>query len=269
MDSVTAKQTGKLTSRRNLLAGAAVFGAFAASNGVGASSAKAWGLFPSRKPDSGWGSGGGGHCYLEGTLIATPDGERCIESLAIGDLVTTASGAARPVKWIGRWIAEQGRDRQYVPVKVSRGALDGTAPHTDLYVSDQHCMFIDGVLIPAIDLVNGISITKEAPSAIDALRYFHVELEDHDIIVANGAQSESLRVAAGDRQRFENGEEYLGLYDYEPVNMAACAPIIGNTTRMKELQSRFRTAIAPLYDVRHPHEVVRARLADQATRLAA
>lgn len=272
MDSVTAKQTEKLSSRRSLLAGAAIFGAFAASNGVGAGSAKAWSLFPRRTPDSGW-DGGGGHCYLEGTLIAAPEGERRIETLEIGDLITTGSGTTKAVKWIGRWTAEQGAeqvwDRKEVPVRIARGALDGIAPYSDLYVSEQHCMFIDGVLIPAIDLVNGVSITKELPPAIDALRYFHVELEDHDIIVANGARSESLRVDSGDRQRFDNGEEYLSLYDFEPAEMTACALVVGNTTRMKELQSRVRIGISPLYDVRQPHEVARARLADQATRMAA
>jgi Hint domain len=246
-----------------------MFGAFAATNTLGAVEA----LARRRRRRSGYSGGGAGsgHCYLKGTMIATPRGERAIDSLEIGDLVTTASGDSKPVKWIGRWKAEKLSDQSWewahVPVKIARGALDGALPHRELYVTDMHCLLVDGVLIPAIDLVNGVSIMKELPPT-DELEYFHVELEGHDIVIANGAHSETLSVEAGDRQRFDNGDEYLQLYGSEPTCMTKCAPLYANNTRGKELLSRIRTTVAPICDVRLPHEIARARLAEEAMRRA-
>lgn len=266
--ATTDDQSGILSSRRGLLFGAALVGALATVIAIDTGKARARPRRRRRRHRR-----GGTHCYLKGTLIETPAGERCIEGLEVGDLVKTASGALKPVKWVSRWTAKKSIDHDFdwdnVPVKVARGALNGIAPHRDLYVTDEHSLFIDGVLIPAIDLVNDVNITKELPPGNELLTYFHIELEDHDVIIANGAQSETLRVAAGDRKRFDNGHEYLSLYAFEAAEMQSCALIAANNTRLKELQSRIRTAIAPLYDIRQPHEVIWARLADRAMRMAA
>jgi hypothetical protein len=104
-------------------------------------------------------------CFLTGTRIKTPEGEAKIEELRIGDKLLTASGEIRPIKFIGRRKVSRERTEPWNgdgPVKISRFAIDGRAPHSDLYVSPAHAIYIDGILIPATNLVNGITIVADA-----------------------------------------------------------------------------------------------------------
>lgn len=151
-------------------------------------------------------------CFLAGTLIATPDGVRAIEELVIGDLVLTAEGHARPVRWIGRQtIASLFADRLYsYPIRITAGALDEQLPERDLYVSPEHALMIDGVLVQAGALVNGITIARVTrPEPI--FTYYHVELEDHSLILAEGVPAETF-VDNVTRRRFDNWAEYEALY---------------------------------------------------------
>jgi hypothetical protein len=151
-------------------------------------------------------------CYLRGTNIATPDGEVPIEALAIGDLVVTASGAARPIRWIGR----RSYGRRFVagnpailPVCIRANALADGVPRRDLFVSPQHAMLIDGVLVPAVHLVNGRTIVRQSEPT--EVAYIHIELAHHDAILAEGAPSESF-VDDDSRMMFFNAHEYASLY---------------------------------------------------------
>jgi len=179
-----------LSSRRNFVAGAAFLGAVVASNTLGAGNALARRRRRRRR--------GGTHCFLEATMIMTPKGERCIESPKIGDLVQTVSGKAKPVKWIGRLKAEKqanrGWNRAHIPVKVARGALNGSLPHRDLYVTDALCLFLNGLLLRAFDLINGASIKKQMPGLAEEFMFYHVELADHDVKFANGAPTENIEM---------------------------------------------------------------------------
>jgi Hint domain len=210
---------------------------------------------------------------LVGTKIMTPQGERPIECLEIGDLVQTASDSTKPVKWIGRATIRKDDNRDWesaqIPVKVARGALNGSLPHRDLYVTDAHCFYLNGILIPAINLVNGVSITKEVPSSTDELTFFHIELEDHDAICANGAPTETLRVDAGYRTYFDNFDEYISLYGAKLTTMVPFAPIVTNSSLVQELLSRYRSVIAPIYDKRQKLELIRDEIAELADRKAA
>ena len=149
-------------------------------------------------------------CYCRGTLIQTEMGEVAVEALAGGDVVMTASGVLRPIRWIGhREHAERFalRNRALWPVMIEAGALAHDVPRRDLFVSPSHAMYLDNVLIPALALVNGTTIRQVQPHG--AVTYFHVELDDHDIIVAEGSLSESY-VDDDNRGMFANAATYPG-----------------------------------------------------------
>ena len=94
-----------------------------------------WRVPPLDRPPGG---GGGGHCVLRGTHVLTPRGEIKVEDLAIGDLVNTFDGTAKPIKWIGRR-SHGGIDTDMLPIKIARSALGHLVPHTDLFVSPSAC----------------------------------------------------------------------------------------------------------------------------------
>ncbi|HEY0909032.1 MAG TPA: Hint domain-containing protein, partial [Bradyrhizobium sp.] len=155
-------------------------------------------------------------CYAAGTLIRTDRGEIAVEALAIGDHVVTASGEARPIHWLGkrsyggRFI--MGR-KDILPICFKAGALDDNVPHRDLWVSPHHAMYCEGVLIEAKDLVNGVSVVQA--ESVERVEYFHIEFETHDVIIAEGALSESF-VDDDSRGMFHNAHEYQVLYPDTP-----------------------------------------------------
>jgi hypothetical protein len=178
-------------------------------------------------------------CYAPGTRIATADGERAIEQLAIGDLVRTAGGALRPVKWIARrsYAARFARRNPGLwPVVIRTGALADGVPARDLRVSPLHAMFLDGVLVPAEALLNGTSICQPEPAG--EVAYVHVELETHDVIVAEGAPSESF-VDDDSRAMFQNAQEYARLYPGEARRDAFyCAPRVTQGFALEAIRRR-------------------------------
>jgi hypothetical protein len=164
-------------------------------------------------------------CYCAGTLIKTDRGEAAIETLRIGDQVMTMSGEMHPIRWIGRrsYRRSQVQDnRDLMPIRFRAGALGEGVPHRDLWVSPDHAMWIEGLLIPARLIVNGLSILQD--ETVGEVNYFHLELAAHDVIFAEGALSETF-VDDGSRQRFDNAAEYYRLYPDaggEPARF--CAP---------------------------------------------
>lgn len=75
-------------------------------------------------------------------------------------------------------------------MRIKQGALADCVPRRDLWVSPLHAMYLDEVLIPAVALVNGTSIVQA--EAVDRVDYIHVEFETHDVILAEGAPSETF-----------------------------------------------------------------------------
>jgi len=186
-------------------------------------------------------------CYGLGTLIETEAGDVTVESLKIGDLVRTLSGALRPIKWIGtrsyagRFIA---MNRDLLPVCFKAGSLGENAlgeslPRRDLLISPHHAMYIDGLLIEARDLVNGVSIVQ-APS-VERVDYFHIELESHDVIIAEGAPSETF-IDDDSRAMFHNAMDYAALYPNEAaVEPIYCAPRVYEGEALEAVRAKIES----------------------------
>lgn len=164
-------------------------------------------------------------CYCRGTQILTEAGEAPVEDLAIGDRVMTISGAAKPIKWIGRR-SYQGRfvagNRAVLPIRFEAGAIDDGLPARDLYVSPEHALYFDGVLVPARLLINGASVIQV--DEVERVDYFHIELGGHDVIFADGMPAETF-VDCDNRGMFQNHAEFAALYPAdEPRSWEFCAP---------------------------------------------
>ena len=176
-------------------------------------------------------------CYCPGTHITTPLGEVAVENLVIGDVVVTADGLHEPIRWIGRrsyagaFIAGQ---QLMLPVCFRRNSLADGVPHTDLWVSPGHAMFVEGQLIPAWRLVNGVSIQQA--KAVEQVTYIHVELDRHAILLANGAQAESF-LDDGCRGQFHNAQDFHARYPHAEA-MKPFAPRLEDGFALHRLHKR-------------------------------
>ncbi|MFN4100550.1 MAG: Hint domain-containing protein [Pararhodobacter sp.] len=158
---------------------------------------------------------GAANCFLTGTMIATPAGEVAVETLHTGDLVLTADGRAVPVRWLARQTIQNipfTLSPRLEPVVIAAGALGNGLPVTDLIVSADHGMILDALVANASAMVNGTSIRFVPLAEMPAeFTWWHVETAEHDVILANGAPTESFIDYTG-RKAFDNYAEYLELY---------------------------------------------------------
>jgi hypothetical protein len=205
------------------------------------------------------------HCLLRGTTIQTTSGNRKVEDLAVGDLLPTLFGGQRPIQWIARYpFKKSDQSRPWVkavrPVLVSLSALAPDVPHTDLYLTEWHSLFIDGVLIPVGSLINGTTIKLDDARELAELEYFNIKLESHDVIYAEGAPVETLLHVDESAVNFA---DYLRKYGVPRTNEVRCAPIAPYGGR-SELMSRVRSAISPWLDLRNQADVIRDRLEEGA-----
>ena len=217
--------------------------------------------------DKGKGKGKGKdvNCFLKGTKIQTAEGERKVEDLAIGDLLPTMFGGLRPVQWIGRYpIRKSDPTKSWVkdalPVCIARSALAPNVPHADLYVRAAHSLLIDGVLVPAEVLINGTTITRYEAREYDELEFFHIKLESHDVVYAEGAPTETLLNV---EESAVNFAEYLRQYGTAATDEARCAPYVHAFGGRDELKSRVRSALSPWIDLRNRADVVRDQLEER------
>ena len=158
---------------------------------------------------------GGVICFTPGTMIATPDGPRRIETLREGDRVQTKDNGAQEVCWIGSRRMTGARlfaMPKLRPIRIRPGALGIERPDQELVVSPEHRMLVRGavaralfntpeVLVRAQDLVNGSTIAVD--NALREVTYVHLLLPGHEVIWANGVETESFHPASASLQSLE------------------------------------------------------------------
>jgi serralysin len=171
-------------------------------------------------------------CFCSGTHIRTDRGDVLVEHLAVGDRVVTASGASRPIRWLGHrhvLCRTHPAPGNVWPVKISAHALGPNKPAKDLFVSPGHAICVDllgEVLIPAASLVNATTICQVE---VDAVTYWHVELDTHDLLIAENVPAESY-LEVGNRGFFQDAPvvSLIGAPDGSPRTHADyCRPCHG------------------------------------------
>ncbi len=180
-------------------------------------------------------------CFAKGTRILTTLGEVAVEDLQPGDILITHSGDEAPVVWIGQRKIDIIRHRQpgtVRPIFIEADALADGVPYRRLVISPDHALYIDGVLVPAKELLNWTSIRQDT-AALHVI-YYHVELESHGVIFADGAPAESY-LDTGHRSIFDNAESAVIAH---PVLMQqrreaeSCAPLCLGGPALAAIRSR-------------------------------
>jgi hypothetical protein len=166
-------------------------------------------------------------CFLRGTRIRTVTGDKAVEDLTVGECALTASGETRPIRWIGSRGLDCTRHPKpdFVwPVRIQSGAFAEDLPVRDLWVSPFHSILLEGVLVQVEKLVNGATIVQVPRERVE---YWHVELDSHDILLAEGLPAESY-LDVGNRTAFVNGGDYLEAYpDFAPKDGSeTCVPLV-------------------------------------------
>ena len=124
-------------------------------------------------------------------MIRTSRGEVAVEDLTSDDKVLTVEGVYRPILWLGRRYIDCTRHNapEHVwPVRIMRDAISLGVPARDLYLSPDHAVFLDHMLVPAKYLLNGTTIVQVRMIEV---MYYHVELDRHDVLLAEGLPVET------------------------------------------------------------------------------
>lgn len=152
------------------------------------------------------------YCFEKSTLIKTPNGETPVFRLSVGDEIFSSDQRVIKVKWIGRQTLNPvfAKLDRAMPIKISAGALGNDLPSQDLFVSPDHAMLVQGVLVHAKALVNNRTIMQMQSWPGD-VEYYHIETENHELILANGAAAETF-IDNVSRKEFDNWAEYETLY---------------------------------------------------------
>jgi hypothetical protein len=172
---------------------------------------------------------------MEGARIRAARGDVRVETITPGDEVVVLRDGVEtvePVKWVGYMRVDIARHRHaedVAPIHIRKDAIADNQPSTDLLVSPEHCLILDGLCVPAKLMVNGGSIFSERDHA--PFTYYHIELERHGILLAENTPAESY-LDTGNRSGFDNGDEPRQLHPRFMVNAGserwltdACAPL--------------------------------------------
>ncbi|MEP3345123.1 MAG: Hint domain-containing protein [Litoreibacter sp.] len=180
-------------------------------------------------------------CFASGTVLGTPTGFKAIEQLRAGDLVATRDSGYQPIRWIfARKVtqADLSADKYLAPIFIDPTILGMPKVKRPLGVSRQHRLLVTGkiakrmygeseVLIPAKDLLKCDGVTIQTPNT--EFYYFHILLDEHHILSANGVAAESL---------------FLGPESLKTISTEACGElgILFPDTLGDALLNRFNSA---------------------------
>jgi hypothetical protein len=141
-------------------------------------------------------------CYLSGTLIQTPSGPVAVDDLQSGDLVMTVDGGSQPLAWatssLHTW---PGSDEKHKPILIKQGAFGTDLPDSDLSVSPQHHIVMKGKLCVALFGADEVLAPAKGLTGLAGVRvmagkkaaeYFHLMMAQHEILIAQGVETESF-----------------------------------------------------------------------------
>ncbi len=198
-------------------------------------------------------------CFAAGTRIGTDHGAVPVERLAPGDHVRVVGGDTAPIVWIGRRRIDLRRHpipERVRPIRIAPHAFGYGRPHRPLFLSPDHAVFMDGVLIPIKFLLNEITITQVARPFVT---YYHIELDHHDVVLAEDLPVETY-LETGQRTAFENAEPCTQLHPEFASDDASTAviweregyaPLLGNGQELDAVRRRLALQAALLRQADH------------------
>ncbi|TWI31228.1 Hint domain-containing protein [Paracoccus sulfuroxidans] len=143
-------------------------------------------------------------CFTRGTMMETAHGPLAIELLKAGDLVYTRDNGLQPIRWIGRRLLDH-RDLSHNahlrPIRIKTDALGQGLPSQDLLVSPQHRILLRSEIARQMFGADEVLIAAKQLLALDGfewaadlveVEYVHLLFDRHEIVIANGAETESL-----------------------------------------------------------------------------
>jgi hypothetical protein len=184
-------------------------------------------------------------CFAEGTKIATERGQIAVQSLGVGDLVhTVLDGRLKPIVWTGRRTIEcrrHSRPERVWPIRVAASAFGPNLPRRDVLLSPDHAVYWIDALIPVRCLINGVTI---AQLPVAEMTYFHLELQHHDVVLADGLPAETY-LDTGVESVFHGQDGPIALYPDLASRLwdaKSCAPLVVHGPLLDRLRQWLKIA---------------------------
>lgn len=155
-------------------------------------------------------------CFYQGTQITLASGQTIsVEDLEIGDLIHTHKGPL-PLKWLARRKVTKSARQDYphqLPVVIEIGALGPNMPSINLMVSQGHTVLVDGHLLCAYGLENGINCYQaNCDDLPEEFEYFHLEFDSEEVLVLSNGTLTASYLDVQSRMLFDNYQDYVDLY---------------------------------------------------------
>ena len=195
-------------------------------------------------------------CFAAGTLISIGRGQvKAVEHLQVGDYVLSLSGMLRPIKWHGRRRVACARGHhqtpdKVMPIRVAMDAFGPGLPCRPLLLSPDHAVFWDDILVPIKCLQNDATIVQIGQ---DFITYHHLELEEHDVIFAEGMPCETF-LDTGNRSSLSCEGDVVSLHaditglpdlNYLLWETLGFAPLVMGGPRLDHLRSVLAARVGP------------------------